>query len=308
MKRIRAGIPKSRVAGALRVLGLLVVVQLVAAALWLRAAHARASDALLSVGAELMKIEGASSDQPARSVFLNGITVHLRAATTDRDLHAVLDRFHSLCRTRTGVDAPQAVLDKLRSDTAKHAPSSALDGVLRAESDSAGAVACIDTGTQLSVPELTSRLQDFARSGDLSAVGDLRYVLARRVDGKTTVLTLWTEGSTPLLKMFPPEGDAPGRDPQGLPRAPGTRRLLSTWENGQPYSLALYTAVGSDIGALRAFYLTALRTGGWSVRTGPSGTTSPTSPVVAQRGSQTILLRVASDSHGQPAISVATLE
>src|SRR3954453_583722 len=103
MKRIRAGILKLKVSGALRVLGLLIVVQLVAGAVWLRSAHARASEALLSVGAELMKLEGADHDQPVRSIFLNGITMHLRTGSTDRELHTVLDRFHALCRTRTGV-------------------------------------------------------------------------------------------------------------------------------------------------------------------------------------------------------------
>jgi hypothetical protein len=80
----------------------------------------------------------------------------------------------------------------------------------------------LHAGMRLSVSDLTSRLQDFAKTGDLSAVGELRYVLAHRVDGKTAVLTMWTEGPTPLLKMFPTSGDAPGRDPQEVPRAPGT--------------------------------------------------------------------------------------
>ena len=308
MNCFRSGILSPRVCGALRVLGLLVVIQLVAGALWLRSAHARASEALLSVGAELMKLESAGPNQPVRSLFLNGITVHLRAATTDRDLHAVLDRFHALCGSRTGVEAPQAVLDRLRNDTARRAPPSLLDGVLRAESASEGAIACIDTGTRLSVAELTSRLQDFAKTGDLSAVGDLRYVLARRVDGKTAVLTLWTEGPTALLQMFPKDGDAPGQDPHGIPRAPGTRRLLSAWENGQPYALALYAAPGGDIGALRTFYLTALQAGGWSVQSGPSRAAASEASLIARRGSETVLLRVASDSHGQAAVSVATLD
>lgn len=308
MKCFRSGTFKPHVFGALRVLRLLVVIQLVAAALWLRSAHARAGEALLSIGAELMKIESASPNQPARSLFLNGITVHLRSATTDRDLHAVLDRFHALCGSRTGVEAPQAVLDKLRDDVARRAAAPVLDGVLRAESASAGAIACIDTGTRLSVSELTARLQDLARTGDLNAVGELRYVLARRVEGKTAVLTLWTEGSTPLFQMFPKNGDAPGQDPHGVPRAPGTRRLLSAWENGQPYALALYSAPGGDIEALRAFYLTALQIGGWSVQSAASGAAALSGPVVARRGNQTVLVRVASDSHGQPAVSVALLD
>ena len=307
MARLFARILKPHVAGAFRVLVLLAVVQAVAVALWLRSAHARASEMLLSVGAELMKIEGADPNQAARSIFLNGITVHLRAASTDRELHLVLDGFHALCRSRTGVQAPQSVLDNVRRDAAKSA-SPDLDGVLRAESDSEGAIACVDTGMPLSIAELTSRLGDFARTGDLNAVGELRYVLARRVDGKTVVLTLWTEGSTPLLKMFPESGDAPGQDPPGIPRAPGTRRVLSTWENGQPYALALYTAVGRDTGALSTFYLNALRSGGWSVESSPRPAMSAPRAILARRGTQTMLVRVANDRRGQPTVSVAVFE
>jgi hypothetical protein len=307
MNCVRFRVPKLRVAGVLRVLALLVAVQLAAGALWLQSAHARASEALLSVGAELMKLEGVNSDRPARSIFVNGITVHLRTGTTDRDLHAVLDRFHALCRTRTGVEAPQEVLNKLSGDADKRMPSTAFDGVLRAESESSGAVACIDTGMQLSVAELTSRLQEFAKTGDLSAIGELRYVLARRLAGRTAVLAMWTDGPAPLLKMFPSVGDAPGQDPSGVPRAPGLRRLLSTWENGQPYSLAIYTAAGAELETLGTFYADSLRRGGWNV--GPTETVHQPSPrsLIARRGSQTILVRVAEDRHGQSSVSVVAL-
>ena len=307
MVRLFARILKPRMAGAFRVLVLLAVVQAVAVALWLRSAHARASEMLLSVGAELMKIEGADPNQAARSIFLNGITVHLRAASTDRELHPVLDGFHALCRSRTGVQAPQAVLDNLRRNAAKSA-SPVLDGVLRAESDSEGAIACVDTGMPLSIAELTSRLGDFARTGDLNAVGELRYVLARRVGGRTVVLTLWTEGSTPLLKMFPESGDAPGHDPLGVPRAPGTRRVLSAWENGQPYALALYEAAGRDTAVLSAFSVDALRSSGWSVESAPRPASHPQGAVLARRGTETVLVRVANDRRGQPTVSVAVFE
>jgi hypothetical protein len=308
MKRIRAGILKLNLFGALRVLGLLIVVQLVAGAVWLRSAHARASEALLSVGAELMKLEGADHDQPVRSIFLNGITMHLRTGSTDRELHTVLDRFHALCRTRTGVEAPQAVLDKLQNDSTKHSRSRVFDGVLRAESDSSGAIACIDTGVPLSVAELTSRLQEFARTGDLSAVGELRYVLARRLNGKTTVLSLWSEGSMPLLKMFPVAGDAPGQDLPELSRPPATRRLLSTWENGQPYSLTGYTADGGKVASLVAFYEADLRARGWALETtSAEKVDSKIAVIMAHRAERTLLLRIGSDRRGAATVSIAML-
>src|SRR4051794_5793838 len=82
---------KFRVLGALRVFALIVVVQLVGIALWARAAHARVGETLLSVGAELMKLEGGHGSSEPRSLFLNGVTVHLRTATTDQGVGAVLN-------------------------------------------------------------------------------------------------------------------------------------------------------------------------------------------------------------------------
>ena len=304
--RLRMSQPRAR--GALRVLGLLVVIQLVAVALWLRSAHARASEALLNVGAELMKIQGSSPEQPARSVVLNGLTVQLRTASTDHDLHTVLDHFHALCRARTGVHAPQAVLDQLRTGARSVASRALLDGVLRAESASEGVIACVDTGTPLSLTDLTSRLQAFAKTGDLNEVGELRYVLARRVDGKTAVLTLWTEGSTPLLKMFPATGDAPGQDPADISRPQGTRRLLSTWENGQAYSITAYTATGGRVADLVAFYEQDLRARGWAVEAdAPDSSKANVTTIKAHRSGRTVVVRIGSDRRGVAAVSVAVL-
>jgi hypothetical protein len=307
MTHLRSRLFKPRALGALRVLGLVILIQLIAVALWLRSAHARASEALLSVGAELMKIEGANPN-PARSVVLNGLTVHLRTASTDHDLHSVLDRFHALCRARTGVQAPQAALDKLRGGAHSVATPALLDGVLRAESDSEGVIACVDTGSQLSLTDLTSRLQAFAETGDLNEVGELRYVLARRVDGKTAVLTLWTEGSTPLLEMFPASGDAPGQDPADISRPQGTRRLLSTWENGQRYSMTAYVAGGERVAELVAFYEQDFRSKGWLMETNAVGSSkSKVTTIRARRGGRIVLVRIGNDRRGAATVSVAVL-
>jgi hypothetical protein len=298
-----------RAAGLLRVALLVAAVQFIGLALWLRSAHARAGEALLSVGAELMKLDGSRPGGPARTLFLNGSRIHLRTATTDRSVQTVLDGFHSLCRRRSGVETPIAALDRLRGNSAKPgAALPALDGVLRTQTDTEGALACIDTGARLSVSELTERLQVFAKTGDLNAVGELRYVLARRVDGKTAVLMLWTEGSTPLLSMFPTTGDAPGQDPPGIARAPGTRRLVSAWESDEPYSLAVYAATAGETAALVGFYENSLRAQGWIVQMTATKTDGRAVTVItARRSGSTVVLRIGRDSHGKLVVTVATL-
>src|SRR3954452_2038472 len=97
-----------RAAGLLRVALLVAAVQVLGLALWLRSAHARAGEALLSVGAELMNLDGPRPSGPARTLFLNGSRIHLRTATTDREVQTVLDGFQSLCRSRSGVETPDA--------------------------------------------------------------------------------------------------------------------------------------------------------------------------------------------------------
>jgi hypothetical protein len=158
------------------------------------------------------------------------------------------------------------------------------------------------------VSELTERLQAFAKSGDLNAVGELRYVLARRVEGKTTVLMLWTEGSTSLLSMFPTTGDARGQDPPGVARAPGTRRLLSAQETDEPYSLAVYAATGGETARLVGFYENSLRAQGWVVQTTATKMDGRAVTVItARRSGNTVVLRIGRDSQGKLVVSVATL-
>ena len=59
----------------------------------------------------------------------------------------------------------------------------------------------------------------------LGRLGDLRYVYARALEGgRSHVVTVWTEGSIRLDRLFPTGGDAPGEDPPALPRPPGLAR------------------------------------------------------------------------------------
>ena len=53
-------------------------------------------------------------------------------------------------------------------------------------------------------------------------------------------------GRLSLDRLVPPEGgDAPGRDPESVPRYPGTTRILSAQEDGMPQRLAVWSGAGS---------------------------------------------------------------
>ena len=91
-------------------------------------------------------------------------------------------------------------------------------GTYRESSESEGVLACLDSGRRLALPELVERLRRFGTTLDVSAFGELRYVMARRSKGSTTILFMWTEGNESLAQLFPRHADAPGRDPDGVRR------------------------------------------------------------------------------------------
>jgi len=138
------------------------------------------------------------------------------------------------------------------------------DGTYRYETDKAGVIACIDTGGKLLLDDLTARLRQFTKTGNLASLGQLRYVSFRRSVKGTTILALWTEGSASVLDMFPVHGDAPGVDPRDFPRPGNVRRLLSANEQGQPYAVTVYESETMSVEQLRDWYLQSLRVKDWT--------------------------------------------
>jgi len=304
MARIFKVLGRVRIGGILRVLCFVVLAQLGALVLSLRAAEARASEAMLSVGSELMRLDTPTPGR-ARTLFLNGAQIHLRTATTTDDVRSVLDRFQSVCRKRAGIDMPRAVSTKLEA-ASPHSRPAMLDGVIRAETTDQGAVGCVDTGKPLTLAAVVERLEAFARTGDLASVGELRYVFARRVDGKTNVLMLWSEGQMPLVEMFPATGDAPGQDSADIPRPPGARRLLSASESGQPYSTTAYVVPNGDLRSTVSFYKRSLQDAGWSEQVDETKTGASTA-IFARRAGRTAALHIAHDQFRNVVVSFASL-
>ena len=93
-----------------------------------------------------------------------------------------------------------------------------------------------------------------------------------------------------------------------MPRAPGMRRILSTWENGEPYSMTVYAAEAGSLGTLAAFYGEGLRSAGWTVEAKPLVASSQASSLVARRGAQTVMVRIGRDSQGSATVSVSVLD
>lgn len=195
---------------------------------------------------------------------------------------------------------PEALLSAELSNAPK-AKRDLMRGMYRYESKSEGVLACIDTERPLGLVELSRSLQAFAKTGDSSAVGQLRYVLARRDGAVTSLLVLWTDGSAPLLTMFPKAGDAPGRDVSDVPRPKDSARLLSASDLGAPYSITVYRSEKVSPVVVYDWYVKTLTERGWRV------TEAKTGSLIARRGARTIFVRTTTVASGGTTTSILEL-
>jgi len=278
--------------GLLRVAALLTLLLGIATVFWLRDAEARLSEALSGFGAELARWAPARLHSAPRELNVNGLRLGHVTATTAESVSAALDRFEARCRARGGIDA-SAVLGK--------AVPSLLSGVLRRDSKREGLLACIETGRPLTLAELSVRLRAVGSTGDLRELGELRYVLARRDGTNTTLVILWTDGAFPVLRAFPKDRDAPGRDPLDIPRPERTRRLLSASEGSAPYAITAYAATAYQPAQLLDWYDEALRAQGFTTSATASG------GIHARRGARALVVSTSMQPNGAALVTVAEL-
>ena len=241
-------------APALRLGFYLTAACLVGFSLLLHSVRADVTEALWGVGAKAMEYPGTPRED-VRHLRLNGARVSFRTQTIDAPLDQVLSHYEALCEGR---DAGLA--DQLRAVATR-----------AARNQHAGYVACLDMGdAPQDLGALAERFRRFSETGDLRELGDLRYVFARRAAGsstkKTFLLTLWAGSAIDLSRMLPRAGaDAAGRDLAGVPRPPGSQRILSVWEEGQPSGVFVYRVMAETADELEAFYRSELPRHGWTL-------------------------------------------
>lgn len=261
----------------------------------LRSAHARLGETLLDFGDELVKWQDFKAQSAPRRLNVNGLELGLLTQSTDLDVASALDRFQDFCRRRGGLAVPEALRRRLG------ARANAFDGVFRQESADKGVLACLDSGHPLTLSELEERLTRVNETGDIAALGELRYVLAKRSGARTTLLVFWADGAAPILQMFPKAGDAPGRDPRDVPRAPGGQRILFATEQGAPYTVASYRISSQGADQLRRWYRDVLTAGDWQVTSAQHG-------LLARRNGRSILVVVSTAASGGATATLAELE
>lgn len=281
---------KERLAGFCRAALVVALLAFCTLGLTLRSARAALGEHLMGFGAEVAHWDGFRLSTTPRRLSINGAELELVVATTKLPVSDALDQIEAVCDQRGGVLGAESLPKLLAAPT--RLSRSWLNGHVRQDSRTEGMLACMDTGMPLGVAELTTRLQAFAKSGDLHALGALRYATVRRTGNVTTVLFVWSDGALPLRQMFPKEGDAPGLDPASVPRPEGSQRLLSGIEHGAPYSMSVYRTRAGSPSALLDWYREALGSVGFRVTEAAEGA------LLARQGGRTLVIHAAKTRRG----------
>lgn len=290
-----------KVRGLLRATFVAVVMLVVVLSGLLTTAKARLGETLLNFGEQLSQLTDAKSGSKQSILTINGLALHHGTASTPLTIKDALDRMQQLCSAHGGLEVPEALL-KIKSRPSNRVGIDKLDGTFRHQTAQAWMLVCIDTERPLTLHELSARLQAFSKTGDLSSVGKLHYVLARREKSVTSLLAFWTEGTAQLLAMFPKAGDAPGQDIADVPRPERAVRIFSAREEGMPYAVTMYRSPTESPQALLEWYRGCLAQHGWQLV--PS---QGHESLFARRGSRAIAVHSVRAASGQVAVTIAEL-
>jgi hypothetical protein len=221
----------------------------------------KAENGVMQIGSGLLAMGAVQG--PDYTVRLNGQPVHLASVSVSAPVKVVLDHFQEFCHEQAGPGPEDliALAAKLKNPVPSQSAWRGL-GVLRKEADGEGVVACIVHG-DAERWSLVPAVQEFSRTHDLQALGNLRYVVARKMpQGDTLVVTAWTNDSVLMDAILQRSGDAPGSDPDHAGRPPESRRLLTAGVDGSPYRVNVYES-RATADAVLTHYDESLPQSGW---------------------------------------------
>jgi hypothetical protein len=226
--------------GMLRAVAYGTVFGIVCACVSVRFARAEVIDNSIIVGRQMTELAQSSKTQ-ALKVVMNGQEMIFASQGSHDSPEAILDRYEKLCKDNAAQSTDEW------KDLAAKAPGGArgkdlaeTGGTMRGGSREEGTVMCFVKSSS-SKTKIGEALATFQATGDMGAIGQLRYAYVRKTkNGGTHVLTMWTLDKFNVREMLPEEGDAPGDDFPELPRPEGSRRLFAIKIVGAPYGLNVY--------------------------------------------------------------------
>jgi hypothetical protein len=229
--------------GLVRMAGYLSFTALVCSGISIRHARAEYSTHSIEFGKQMFELAQARSHDVTKIVF-NGQSMYIGSSVTQDDPKTVLKRYEDYCKANPGQPSAASWADLQKNAIGlQDAPDSVKTGLIHVEEEDSSVVACFVKG-----PATKSTLQDafthFYMTGELGALGELRYVYTKR-DPKTNtthVLSAWTDSTFNMLSIA---GDDDDHDVQGhdfpeVPRLPRSVRTLSAYADGTPYGINVY--------------------------------------------------------------------
>jgi hypothetical protein len=261
----RLSVAKSKhTRGLLRAGGYLVVLSLGLGAFQLRAAHAEVRNRTVELGRQMYSLANATQ-QDVNKLSINGQPIWIGSSIAKDSVSDVLDRYEGECQKNLAQPSEnwRELAQKIDEKKEKK-PALAGSGVMRGGGDAEGTVLCFTKGEN-SKPTVREAFKSFVDTGELGALGNLRYVYAKQSErGRTVVLTAWTDDKFNLSDIVPKDGaEAKGSDFAGIPRPPSANRLLSAQVEGTPFGANVYRSK-QDPATIVGFYDDEMTKRGWA--------------------------------------------
>lgn len=254
----------------LRVSAWIALVSIAALAWTWQRAHAYGERMLNQMGEHMLRYAQALHQTSPEELSINGSHFFISTGSVAANVDEVLNTFHAKCNQKNGQlhDQWAEVAAQRGVEITSDNYNSLMDGVFRGSDGRRGVIACLETGpARLSPDLLLERGRRALQTGDLSLLGGLRYVFITPGSGPNTsvFVALWSEGSVNIRSMFPKDGDAPGEDPEGIPRPSPSARVIATQPKGHAASLHVYSSSTLHKDELRAFYARELPKAGFTL-------------------------------------------
>jgi hypothetical protein len=233
---------RKKLKGQLRVLGYVCVLGVACAALSVRAARAEVADQSLAFGRQLSALTN-TEVVDAQRITMNGQSMFVGSTLGKDSVPTTLDRFEEYCR-RNSAQTPEEwkkLADKSPEASAE-GNSFFKTGLMRSGSENEGTVLCFVRSSE-SKTTVGEAFSTFSDTGELGAIGQLRYAYAKKTKkGNTHVLTGWTTDKFNLKDMLPADDgkDVPGQDFAEIPRLKDAQRILATRVEGTPFGVNAY--------------------------------------------------------------------
>lgn len=260
----RLSVAKSKHArGLLRAGGYLAVLSLGLGAFQLRAAHAEVRNRTVELGRQMYQLANATQHD-VNKLTMNGQPLWVGSSVSKDSVADVLDRYEVDCQKNLAqpTESWRELAQKI--DEKKEQRPAMATGVMRGGGEDEGTVVCFTKG-QSSKPTIREAFKSFVDTGELGALGNLRYVYAKRSDqGRTTVLTAWTDDKFNLSDIMPKDGgEAKGSDFPEVPRPQAATRLMSAQVEGTPFGVNVYRSKDAPA-AVVGFYDAEMTKRGWA--------------------------------------------